>query len=197
MVKNKVTVIVMAIISFMVMPYACNKGLSDLYKMWHIVEAIKSSVISVMPSNLSTYIGDFSIKTVQIGFNLFLVGIRGLGFATMVYCISKRSYRYGFIIAILADSMNILNRIIYSRGFSFERNQLIVLSIPFAMWFTCMIISAILKGKHKILVVAVIAFLTYWGVSSFVYEHIYYNFNLAILGSMTILSSFAMEQMDM
>lgn len=113
MVKNKITIIVMAIISFMVMPYACNKGLSNLYGMWDTVETIKSGVISVMPLNLSKYIADISIETVQQGFNWFLIGIRGLGFATMVYCVSRRAYGYGFIIAALADGMNIFNRIIY------------------------------------------------------------------------------------
>ena len=73
--KNKVTVIVMAIISFIVMPYACNKGLSNLYGMWDTVESIKSSVTSVLPFNLSSYIADISIETVQQGFNWFLVGI--------------------------------------------------------------------------------------------------------------------------
>ena len=47
MVKNKVTVIVMAIISFIVMPYAHNKGLPNLYGMWGTVETIKSSVMSL------------------------------------------------------------------------------------------------------------------------------------------------------
>lgn len=197
MVKNKVTVIVMAIISFIVMPYACNKGLSNLYGMWDKVETIKSGVMSVMPLDWSKYIEDISIDTVQQGFNWFLVGICGLGFATMVYCVSKRAYGLGFIIAALANGMNILNRIIYNYGFSFNRNQLIVLGIPFAMWITSMIISTILKGKRKILFVAVVAVLTYWGIYSYLYGQIYYNVNLAIIGSMTILSSWAMQQMDM
>ena len=97
MVKNKATVVVMAIISFLVMPYACNKGLTNLYRMWDTVESIKSSVMSVMPFNWSTYIADISIDTVQQGFNWFLIGIRGLGFATMVYCVSRCDYGYGFI----------------------------------------------------------------------------------------------------
>lgn len=197
MVKNKVTVIVMAIISFIVMPYACNKGLSNLYGIWDTVENIKESVISVMPVVISRYITNISIETVQQGFNWFLVGIRGLGFGTMVYCVSRRAYGYGFIIAALADGMNILNRIIYGYGFSFDREQLIVLAIPFVMWICCMIVSAILKGKRKILFVAIIAVLTYWGIYSYLYGQLYYNVNLAIMGSMTILSSWAMQQMDM
>jgi hypothetical protein len=51
MVKNKVTVIVMAIISFLIMPYACNKGISNLYGMWDTVESIKGSVMTIMPFN--------------------------------------------------------------------------------------------------------------------------------------------------
>lgn len=149
MVKNKITIIVMAIISFMVMPYACNKGLSNLYGMWDTVETIKSGVISVMPLNLSKYIADISIETVQQGFNWFLIGIRGLGFATMVYCVSRRAYGYDFIIAALVDGMNILNRIIYGYGFSFDQNQLIILGIPFAMWLTGMIISAYSKRQTQ------------------------------------------------
>lgn len=60
MVKNKVTIMVMAIISFLVMPYACNKGLNNLYGMWSTVESIKSSVMSVMPFNWSKLIADIS-----------------------------------------------------------------------------------------------------------------------------------------
>lgn len=63
MVKNKATVVVMAIISFLVMPYACDRGLSNLYRMWDTVESIKSSVMSVMPFNWSTYIVNISIET--------------------------------------------------------------------------------------------------------------------------------------
>ena len=196
MVKNKVTVIVMAIISFIVMPYACNKGLSNLYGMWDTVESIKSSVTSVLPFNLSSYIADISIETVQQGFNWFLVGIRGLGFATMVYCVSRRAYGYSFIIAALADGMSILKGIIYGYGWSFDRDQLIVLAIPFAMWFCCMIASAITKGKSKILVVAIIAVFTYWGIYSYLYGQIFFNVDLVILASLTILSSLAMKQMD-
>ena len=48
LVKNKVTVMVMAIISFLIMPYACNKGLNNLYGIWDTVEGIKSSVMSVI-----------------------------------------------------------------------------------------------------------------------------------------------------
>lgn len=51
---------VMAIISFLVMPYACNKGLNNLYGMWSTVESIKSSVMSVMPFNWSKLIADIS-----------------------------------------------------------------------------------------------------------------------------------------
>lgn len=69
MVKNKVTVIVMAIISFLIMPYACNKGISNLYGMWDTVESIKGSVMSIMPFNWFTYIANISIETVLQGFN--------------------------------------------------------------------------------------------------------------------------------
>lgn len=197
MVKNKVTVMVMAIISFLVMPYACNKGLNTLYRMWSTVESIKSSVMSIMPFNWSTYIADISIETVQQGFNWFLVGIRGLGFATMVYCVSRRSYGYGFIIAALADGMSILNRIIYGYGWSFNKYQLIILAVPFAMWLISMIFGAIVKGKWQSLIVAIAAMLTYWGIDSYLYSRIYFNVDLAILVSLTILSSLAMKQMDM
>ena len=195
--KNKVTVIVMAIVSFLVMPYACNKGLSNLYGMWGTVESIKSSVMSVLPFNSSSYIADISIETVQQGFNWFLAGIRGLGFATMVYCVSSRSYGYGFIIAALADGMSILNRIIYGYGWSFDRNQLIVLAIPFAMWFCCMIVGAVIKGKRKELVVAIIAVFTYWGIYSYLYGQMFFNVDSVIIESLTILGSLAMKQMDM
>lgn len=196
MVKNKATVVVMAIISFLVMPYACNRGLSNLYRMWDTVERIKSNVMSVMPFNWSTYIANISIETVQQGFNWFLVGIRGLGFATMVYCVSQREYGYGFIIAALADGMSILNRIIYGYGWSFDRNQMIALAIPFAMWFCCMIASAITKGERKILVVAIIAVFTYWGIYSYLYGQMFFNLDLVILASLMILSGLAMKQMD-
>lgn len=197
MVKNKTTVVVMAIISFLVMPYACNKGLTNLYRMWDTVESIKSSVMSVMPFNWSTYIADISIETVQQGFNWFLVGIRGLGYATMVYCVSRRNYGYGFIIAALADGMSIINRIIYGYGWSFDRNQWIILAVPFAMWLICMIVGAIIKGKWQVLFVAIAAMLTYWGINSYLYGHMYFNVNYVILASLTILSSLAMRQMDM
>ena len=163
LVKNKVTVMVMAIISFLIMPYACNKGLNNLYGIWDTVEGIKSSVMSVMPFNWSTYIADISIETVQQGFNWFLVGIRGLGFATMVYCVSRRAY----------------------------------LAVPFAMWLICMIVGAIIKGKRKILIVSIATMLTYWGINSYLYGHVFFNVNLAILASLTILSSLAMKQMEM
>lgn len=197
MVKNKATVVVMAIISFLVMPYACNKGLTNLYRMWDTVESIKSSVMSVMPFNWSTYIADISIETVQQGFNWLLVGIRGLGFATMVYCVSRRDYGYGFIIAALADGMSIINRIIYDYGWSFDKYDLIILTVPFAMWLICLIVGAIIKGKCQILFVAIAAMLTYWGINSYLYGHMYFNTNLAMLVSMTLLSSLAMKQMDM
>ncbi|MCW6662812.1 hypothetical protein NHG23_02785 [Aerococcaceae bacterium NML190073] len=197
MVKNKATVVVMAIISFLVMPYACNKGLTNLYRMWDTVENIKLSVMSVMPFNWSTYIADISIETVQQSFNWFLAGIRGLGFATMVYCVTRRDYGYGFIIAVLADGMSILNRIIYGYGWSFDKYDLIILAVPFAMWLICMIVGAIIKGKWQILIVAIAAMLTYWGIYLFVYGHMFFNVNLAILSSLTILSSLAMKQMDM
>lgn len=196
MVKNKVTVVVMAIISFIVMPYACNKGLSNLYRMWDTVESIKSGAMSVMPFNWSTYIADINIETVQQGFNWFLVGIRGLGFATMVYCVSRHAYGYGFIIAALADGMSILNRIIYGYGWSFDRYQLIILAVPFAMWLICMIVGAIVKGKWQILVVSIAAMLTYWGIDSYLYGYMFFNVDFAILASLTILSSSAMKQMD-
>ncbi len=197
MVKNKVTVIVMAIISFLVMPYACNEGLSNLYGMWDTVESIKSGVMSVMPFNLSAYIAGVSIETVQQGFNWFLVGMRGFGFATMVYCVSRRAYGYGFIIAALADGMTILNCIIYGYGFPFDRNQLIVLAIPFVMWICCMIVSTIIKGKRKILIVSIVAVITYGGIYSYWYGQLFFNVHLAIMGSLTIFSSWAMKQMDM
>lgn len=194
--KNKVTVMVMAIISFIVMPYACNKGLSNLYEMWDTVEEIKLSVMSAMPLNLSKYIAGISIENAQKGFNWFLIGICGLGFATMVYCNSKRAYSYGFIIAALADSMNILNRIVYNYGFSFDRNELIVLGMPFAMWLGSLIIGAIIKGKCKILFSAIAAVLTCWGIYSYLNGQMYYDISLVIMGSMTILGSWAMQQMD-
>lgn len=197
LVKNKVTVMVMAIISFLIMPYACNKGLNNLYGIWDTVEGIKSNVMSVMPFNWSTYIADISIETVQQGFNWFLVGIRGLGFATMVYCVSRRAYGYGFIIAALADGMSLINRVVYGYGWSFDRYELIILAVPFAMWLICMIVGAIIKGKRKILIVSIAAMLTYWGINSYLYGHVFFNVNLAILASLTILSSLAMEQMEM
>lgn len=197
MVKNKATVVVMAIISFLVMPYACNKGLTNLYRMWDTVESIKSSVMSVMPFNCSTYIADISIDTVQQGFNWFLIGIRGLGFATMVYCVSRRDYGYGFIIAALADGMSILNRIIYGYGWSFDKYDLIVLAVPFAMWLICMIVGAIIKGKRKILIVSIATMLTYWGIASYLCGYVFFNVDLAILASLTIFSGCAMEQMEL
>lgn len=197
MVKNKATVVVMAIISFLVMPYACNKGLTNLYRMWDTVESIKSSVMSVMPFNWSTYIADISIDTVQQGFNWFLIGIRGLGFATMVYCVSRRDYGYGFIIAALADGMSILNRIIYGYGWSFDKYDLIVLAVPFAMWLICMIVGAIIKGKRKILIVSIATMLTYWGIASYLCGYVFFNVDLAILASLTIFSGCAMEQMEL
>lgn len=197
MVKNKATVVVMAIISFLVMPYACNKGLTNLYRMWDTVESIKSSVMSVMPFNWSTYIADISIDTVQQGFNWFLIGIRGLGFATMVYCVSRCDYGYGFIIAALADGMSILNRIIYGYGWSFDKYDLIVLAVPFAMWLICMIVGAIIKGKRKILIVSIATMLTYWGIASYLCGYVFFNVDLAILASLTIFSGCAMEQMEL
>lgn len=197
MVKNKATVVVMAIISFLVMPYACNKGLTNLYRMWDTVESIKSSVMSVMPFNWSTYIAGISIDTVQQGFNWFLIGIRGLGFATMVYCVSRRDYGYGFIIAALADSMSILNRIIYGYGWSFDKYDLIVLAVPFAMWLICMIVGAIIKGKRKILIVSIATMLTYWGIASYLCGYVFFNVDLAILASLIIFSGCAMEQMEL
>ena len=197
MVKNKATVVVMAIISFLVMPYACNKGLTNLYRMWDTVESIKSSVMSVMPFNWSTYIADICIDTVQQGFNWFLIGIRGLGFATMVYCVSRRDYGYGFIIAALADGMSILNRIIYGYGWSFDKYDLIVLAVPFAMWLICMIVGAIIKGKRKILIVSIATMLTYWGIASYLCGYVFFNVDLAILASLTIFSGCAMEQMEL
>ena len=187
----------MAIISFLVMPYACNKGLTNLYRMWDTVESIKSSVMSVMPFNWSTYIADISIDTVQQGFNWFLIGIRGLGFATMVYCVSRRDYGYGFIIAALADGMSILNRIIYGYGWSFDKYDLIVLAVPFAMWLICMIVGAIIKGKRKILIVSIATMLTYWGIASYLCGYVFFNVDLAILASLTIFSGCAMEQMEL
>lgn len=197
MVKNKATVVVMAIISFLVMPYACNKGLTNLYRMWDTVESIKSSVMSVMPFNWSTYIAGISIDTVQQGFNWFLIGIRGLGFATMVYCVSRRDYGYGFIIAALADGMSILNRIIYGYGWSFDKYDLIVLAVPFAMWLICMIVGAIIKGKRKILIVSIATMLTYWGIASYLCGYVFFNVDLAILASLIIFSGCAMEQMEL
>lgn len=197
MVKNKATVVVMAIISFLVMPYACNKGLTNLYRMWDTVESIKSNVMSVMPFNWSTYIAGISIDTVQQGFNWFLIGIRGLGFATMVYCVSRRDYGYGFIIAALADGMSILNRIIYGYGWSFDKYDLIVLAVPFAMWLICMIVGAIIKGKRKILIVSIATMLTYWGIASYLCGYVFFNVDLAILASLTIFSGCAMEQMEL
>ncbi len=197
MVKNKATVVVMAIISFLVMPYACNKGLTNLYRMWDTVESIKSSVMSVMPFNWSTYIAGISIDTVQQGFNWFLIGIRGLGFATMVYCVSRRDYGYGFIIAALADGMSIFNRIIYGYGWSFDKYDLIVLAVPFAMWLICMIVGAIIKGKRKILIVSIATMLTYWGIASYLCGYVFFNVDLAILASLTIFSGCAMEQMEL
>lgn len=197
MVKNKATVVVMAIISFLVMPYACNKGLTNLYRMWDTVESIKSSVMSVMPFNWSTYIAGISIDTVQQGFNWFLIGIRGLGFATMVYCVSRRDYGYGFIIAALADGMSILNRIIYGYGWSFDKYDLIVFAVPFAMWLICMIVGAIIKGKRKILIVSIATMLTYWGIASYLCGYVFFNVDLAILASLTIFSGCAMEQMEL
>lgn len=197
MVKNKATVVVMAIISFLVMPYICIQGLINLYRMWDTVESIKSSVMSVMPFNWSTYIADTSIETVRQGFIRFLVGMRGLGFATMVYCVSQRDYIYGFIIAVLADGVPIINRIIFDYGWSLNKYDLITLTVPFAMWLVCLIVGTITKGKYQILFIAVAAMLTYWGINSCLYDHMYFNINLAILVSMTLLSSIAMKQMDM
>lgn len=197
MVKNKATVVVMAIISFLVMPYACNIGLTYLYEMWDTVERIKSSVISVMPFNWSTYIAGINIEAVQQGLIWFLVGIEGLGFATMVYCVSQCDYGYGFIIALLADSKRILSRIIYGYEWSFDKYDLIFIAVPFAMWLICIIIGAIFKGKWQILVVAIAAMLTYWGIYSYLYGHMFFDDNFSILASLTILSSLAMKQMDM
>lgn len=90
----------------------------------------------------------------------------------------------------------IMVHIIYGYGWSIDRNQLIALAIPFAMWFCCMIASAITKGKQKILVVAIIAVLTYWGIYSYLYGQMFFNVDLVILASLTILSSLAMKQMD-
>ena len=165
--------------------------------MWDTVESIKSSVMSVMPFNWSTYIADISIDTVQQGFNWFLIGIRGLGFATMVYCVSRRDYGYGFIIAALADGMSILNRIIYGYGWSFDKYDLIVLAVPFAMWLICMIVGAIIKGKRKILIVSIATMLTYWGIASYLCGYVFFNVDLAILASLTIFSGCAMEQMEL
>lgn len=131
--NNKATVLAMAIISFIIMPYACNKGVSKLYETWEIVENIKLHMMSYLPLSVSKYIADISIDTIQQGLNWFVVGIREFGYGTMVYCISRRDYRYGFISAALSDGMNILNRILYGYGFSFERFDLIVLGLPFAM----------------------------------------------------------------
>ena len=197
MVKNKVTVIVMAIISFLIMPYACNKGISNLYGMWDTVESIKGSVMTIMPFNWSTYIANISIETVLKGFNWFLNGLRGVGFATMIYCVSRHAPGYGFIIAAMADGMNIFNHIIYGYGWSFDKYQLIYLAIPFAMWLICIIAGSVIKGKTQILVVSVISMLTYWGICSLLYSDLYFDIDLIILASLTILSSLAMKQMDM
>ncbi len=195
--KNKATVLAMAIISFIIMPYACDKGITKLYETWETVEAIKINMMSNLPSSVSKYIADISIDTIQQGLNWFVVGIRGFGYGTMVYCISGRDYRYGFIIAALADGMNILNRIRYGYGFSFERIDLIFLGIPFAMCLCCMAIGSLIKGKGKVLFVAITAVLAYWGIYTYLNGQIYFNVNFVILSSMIILSSSAMNQMDL
>lgn len=73
----------------------------------------------------------------------------------MVYCVSRRAYGYGFIIAALADGMSLINRVVYGYGWSFDRYELIILAVPFAMWLICMIVGAIIKGKRKILIVSI------------------------------------------
>ena len=151
LVKNKVTVMVMAIISFLIMPYACNKGLNNLYGIWDTVEGIKSSVMSVMPFNWSTYIADISIETVQQGFNWFLVGIRGLGFATMVYCVSRRAYGYGFIIAALADGMSLINRVVYGYVSIVAIDTINIFLLPLIMAPTIIHINHIANGTARII----------------------------------------------
>lgn len=187
----------MAIISFLVMPYACSKGLSNLNRIWGTVESIKDSVIAIIPSMFSSYIAKIDIETVYQGVNYFLVGIRGLGFATMTYCVSRRAYGCGFLIAILADGMSIINRISNDFDFSFDIQQLIFLCIPFVMWLCCLIIGVIVKGKSRIFIIAILAVLIYWGIYCYLYNRLYFSVSFAILGSMLILSNFAMEQMDM
>lgn len=115
----------------------------------------------------------------------------------MIYCISRHAPGYGFIIAAMADEMNIFNRIIYGYGWSFDKYQLIYLAISFAMWLICIIAGSVIKGKTQILVVSVISMLTYWGICSLLYSDLYFDIDLIILASLTILSSLAMKQMDM
>ena len=115
----------------------------------------------------------------------------------MVYCVSRCDYGYGFIIAALADGMSILNRIIYGYGWSFDKYDLIVLAVPFAMWLICMIVGAIIKGKRKILIVSIATMLTYWGIASYLCGYVFFNVDLAILASLTIFSGCAMEQMEL
>ena len=86
---------------------------------------IKSSVTSVLAFNLSSYIADISIETVQQGFNWFLVGIRGLGLQQWCTAFQGRAYGYSFIIAALADGMSILTVLLRLR--LIDRNQLIAL----------------------------------------------------------------------
>lgn len=195
--KNKGTIIVMAIICFLIMPYACSKGLSNLSRNWETVESIKDTIIPIIPTIFSSYIAKIDIETVQQGFNWFLMGVRGLGFATMAYCVSMREYGCGFAISALADGMSIIIRISNGYNLSFDRNQLIVLGIPFAMWLCCMIIGVIVKGKPRIFSIAIVAALIYWAIYCYIYNQLYFNVNIAILGSMLLLGSLAMEQMNM
>ena len=90
----------------------------------------------------------------------------------MIYCVSRRDYGYGFIIAALADGMSILNRIIYGYGCSFDKYDLIVLAVPFAMWLMCMIVGAIINRERKILIVSIATILAYWEIASYLYGHV-------------------------
>lgn len=65
------------------------------------------------------------------------------------------------------------------------------------MWLISMIVGAIIKGKWQILIVAIAAMLTYWGINSYLYDNVLFDINIAILATLIILSSLAMEQMDM
>lgn len=197
MIKDRKSIITIAIISFVILPFAINKGLFSLHENWDSIKDTRSGLASMMPFNWFDNLADITFESVNLGFHRLLIGLRGFGYATMVYCIIKDEYGLGFIIALVSNINLMINLHKYGYELILEKDILIAFAIPFAMWFFCIVVSLIFKGKWADFLTALVASLTYWVCYSFINGEMFFNVSISIFILTIILTSVSMKQMDL